>query len=91
MQCPNNTYTSKAYGSASATTCVTYTAVDWIAESVKFAASKGFKTMAYNPSLCSAFIQAKTNSTTGLKQLNNSLCNYGPYNVQFCNWCVHGW
>lgn len=90
MQCPTNTYTTKAYGSASATTCVTYTVVDWIAESKMFATQNKVNSMAYNPSLCAAFIKAKTNSTTGLKQLNNSMCNYGPYNVEFCNWCVRG-
>lgn len=88
-QCANGTYTTKAYGTSAASSCVTYTAVDWVSDSKAFAKSKGYTSTAFNLNLCVLYIKAKTNSTNSTlitKNLNNSLCNYGPYNVEFCGW-----
>jgi hypothetical protein len=91
LQCAAGTYTQKAYGSKTAASCVNYTTVDWISDSTAYAKSKGVTNLAFNLNLCVQYIKAKTNATNTtliVRNLNNSLCNYGPYNVQFCNWCV---
>ncbi|WIA36452.1 hypothetical protein OEZ86_007758 [Tetradesmus obliquus] len=89
ITCPTGTYTRKAYGSNTTASCVNYTTVDWISDSTAYAKSKGVTNLAFNLNLCVQYIKAKTNATNTtliVRNLNNSLCNYGPYNVQFCNW-----
>jgi hypothetical protein len=90
LQCPAGTFTQKAYGSNTTASCVNYTTIDWVADSTAYAQKNG-KPMIFDASFCAKYIQAKTgntNTTAILRNLKNGLCNYGPYNVQFCNWCV---
>jgi hypothetical protein len=89
LQCAAGTYTKKAYGSNTTASCVNYTTVDWVADSTAYAKSKGVTNLSFNLNLCVSYIKAKTNATNTtliVRNLNNSLCNYGPYNVQFCGW-----